>query len=79
MSAPRYGGAIRPPRRGPGGMPRAWPDHAGAEGPPNAGLQARRWQVCAARRVTARDTVRKHAQVVGRARGVACEALLGRG
>ena len=28
------------------GMPRAWPDHAGAEGPPNASLQARRWQLC---------------------------------
>ena len=43
--APRYGGAIRPPRRSPGGMPRAWPDHAGAEGPPNVTPQLRRWQL----------------------------------
>ena len=60
-SVPRYGGAIRPPHRSPGGTPPAWPDHAGAEGPPNAGLQRRRWRVCEARQATARDDVLKTA------------------
>ena len=61
-SAPRYGGAIRPPRYGPGGTPRAWPDHAGAEGPPNAGPHLRRWQVCEARQATARNAPEKRAR-----------------
>ena len=73
MSAPRYGGAIRPTRRGAARMPRAWPDHAGAEGPPNASFSSAAGSPDRPRRATARDGVVKNAQVVGRASGVCCE------
>ena len=73
MSAPRYGGAIRPPRPGAGGTPPAWPDHAGAEGPPNACFSSAAGKIDGARRASARDGVHKNAQVQGRASGVCCE------
>ena len=72
-SAPRYGGAIRPPRRGPGGTPRAWPDHARAEGPPNTSFSSTAGSRDRPRRATARDRIVQNAQVEGRASGVCCE------
>ena len=71
--APRYGGAIRPPRGSPGGMPPSWPDHAGAEGPPNASFSSAAGRFHEARRASARDRVIHNAQVIGRASGVCCE------
>ena len=62
-----------PHARGPGGAPRAWPDHAGAEGPPNASFSSAAGRFAEARRATARDGVLKNAQVWGRASGVCCE------
>ena len=72
-SVPRYGGAIRPPRPGPGGTPRAWPDHAGAEGPPNASFSSAAGSRDRPRHATARNGIVKNAQVWGRASGVCCE------
>ena len=54
-------------------MPRAWPDHARAEGPPNASFSSAAGRFAEARRATARDGALKNAQVVGRASGVCCE------
>ena len=55
------------------GMPRAWPDHAGAEGPPNASFSSAAGRFHEARRASARDGALKNAQVWGRASGVCCE------
>ncbi len=71
--APRYSGAIRPPRPGPGGTPRAWPDHAGAEGPPNACFSSAAGRFHEARRAVGTRRRPKNAQVWGRASGVCCE------
>ena len=74
IRAPRYGGAIRPPRRGAGGTAPAWPGHAGAEGPPNVRLNCAAGRFDRWHHAYGTRRVRKTRQVPGRASGVSCRA-----